>query len=411
MVYLKVFELAYGEILSDVQARWSIQFRPLNPQFRADLFGDRVLVDHDVDGLRADVAFRHVQVAAESIALSAPRVFGDVIFRAVLVFGDTSEVHQVIVGRHEALIACLADLRRYVHLRKGFLELIDLLQALFLVEFLEAGPVGCRVVVDILHLRVDRYAILEGEALLAHVAIPADRVAMCQGIVGHGHHLVERQVIHALVLPVVGHLDLEFLVIGMMREAGQLDVVRHVQPQRLGECFRGVLLALVGEGLRQLAQVGVEEILDQLVVFGTAVFLLDGHLGDRGHVFHHLRVVVAVGVVVDAAVDRLRDDAHLIEGVHEGVREAALRDVAPALAHVVVLQLVHVFLADDEHLRQVVGAFAHPEQFRFHERGGGETPAGAGRRLVLDRRCRYTCHFRELVALAKGGQATQRERA
>ena len=33
MVYLKVFERAYGEILSDVQARWSIQFRPQIPSF------------------------------------------------------------------------------------------------------------------------------------------------------------------------------------------------------------------------------------------------------------------------------------------------------------------------------------------------------------------------------------------
>ena len=72
MVYLKVFELAYGENLSDVQARWSIQFRPLNPQFRTDLFRDRVLVNHNVDGFRTDVAFRHVQVAAELVAVGSP---------------------------------------------------------------------------------------------------------------------------------------------------------------------------------------------------------------------------------------------------------------------------------------------------------------------------------------------------
>ena len=143
MVYLKVFERAYGEILSDVQTRWSIQFRPLNPQFRTDLFRDRVLVNHDVDGFRTDVAFRHVQVAAESIALSAPRVLGDVIFRAVLGLGDTGEVHQVSVGRYETLITRLADLRCYLHFGERFLELIDLLEAFFLVEFLETGTVGC----------------------------------------------------------------------------------------------------------------------------------------------------------------------------------------------------------------------------------------------------------------------------
>ena len=50
-----------------------------------------ILVYKHVDGLGTYVAFRHVQVAAEVIAVGSPRVLGDVVLCAVLVLGNAGE--------------------------------------------------------------------------------------------------------------------------------------------------------------------------------------------------------------------------------------------------------------------------------------------------------------------------------
>lgn len=133
---------------------------------------------HDIDRLGTDKTIGHVQVTSESITLSSPRILRDIIFRAVLVLGDTGKVHQVIVGRDECLEALLTDLRGDVYFRERFLEFLDFLQTFLLVHFLEAGTVGSRVIFHLLYLRVDRYTVLERETFLAHVAIPTYRVTI-----------------------------------------------------------------------------------------------------------------------------------------------------------------------------------------------------------------------------------------
>ena len=64
-----------------------------------------ILVYKHVDSLGTYVAFRHVQVTAKIIAVGSPGVFGDVVFRAVLVLGDAGEVHQVVIGCHERFVS------------------------------------------------------------------------------------------------------------------------------------------------------------------------------------------------------------------------------------------------------------------------------------------------------------------
>ena len=70
-------------------------------------------------------------------------------------------------------------------------------------------------------------------------------------------------------------------------------------------------------------------------------------------------MVVAFGVVVDSFIDLFGDDPNLAIRIHEGMRQAALSDVTFSATQVVVLQLIHIFLADNEHFGQVVFAFTH----------------------------------------------------
>ena len=96
-------------------------------------------------------------------------------------------------------------------------------------EHLEELSMRIRQVFHLLHFRVDGDTVRKGESLLAHVSIPADRITVVQGIIHRLHHLVERQVIHQGMFPVVRHFHVELHIIRMMREAGQFDIVVHIQ--------------------------------------------------------------------------------------------------------------------------------------------------------------------------------------
>ena len=72
-------------------------------------------------------------------------------------------------------------------------------------------------------------------------------------------------------------------------------------------------------------------------------------------------MIVPVGIVVDTRVHLFRNDTYLVESVHEGVGKTSLTDITSALADIIILQLVHVFLADDKHLREIVRPFSHTE--------------------------------------------------
>lgn len=82
-----------------------------------------ILVYKHVDSLGTYVAFRHVQVTAEVIAVGSPRVLGDVVLRAVLVLGNAGEVHQVVIGCHKRFVSFLADFGSYLDFRQGYSNL------------------------------------------------------------------------------------------------------------------------------------------------------------------------------------------------------------------------------------------------------------------------------------------------
>ena len=85
------------------------------------------------------------------------------------------------------------------------------------------------------------------------------------------------------------------------------------------------------------------------------------------HIADHLAMVMSFGVIIDTRVNLFRDNPDLAVCVHKCMRQAALSDVTISATQIVVLQLIHVFLADDEHLRKVIRALSHTEQFGFHK--------------------------------------------
>lgn len=112
---------------------------------------------------------------------------------------------------------------------------------------------------------------------------------------------------------------------------------------------------------------------------------LDGFFGNDFHIRGQFLVVVCGRIIVDAAVHFFRHDTYLLEGGKPAGRDTSLADIAFSVAQVIVLQLVHVFLTDDVHFREVEFAFSLAEEFGFDERSGGKAPAGTGSCLIFDR--------------------------
>ena len=129
------------------------------------------------------------------------------------------------------------------------------------------------------------------------------------------------------------------------------------------------------------------------------------------HVANHLAVVMLLGVVVDTRIYLFRYDPYLAVRIHESMRKAALPDITVPATQVVVLQLVHIFLADDEHLRKVIRAFPHTKQFGFHKRRSGKAPASPCCRLVLNRGSGNRYHFRKLVPLTERCRSRESQHA
>ena len=65
----------------------------------------------------------------------------------------------------------------------------------------------------------------------------------------------------------------------------------------------------------------------------------------------------------------------------------------------VLVRFILIRMVDDEHLRQVVFALAHTEQFGFQETKAREAPAGSCPVLVLDGRDLNLLYCRELITI------------
>ena len=101
-----------------------------------------ILVYKHVDSLGTYVAFRHVQVTAEVIAVGSPRVLGDVVLRAVLVLGNAGEVHQVVIGCHKRFVSFLADFGSYLDFRTRIFKLEGFVESFLCIHTLPAGKVS-----------------------------------------------------------------------------------------------------------------------------------------------------------------------------------------------------------------------------------------------------------------------------
>ena len=148
----------------------------------------------DSDGFQAHIVFADKDKTAIAVG-GAPGVFHDVVFLSLAV-GYPHDLHAVVVGGLATLKGALALLcadRPDIPLGRG--------------PWGGGLPLSC-------------HALAPSEHLLAGVALPAYGVVAAQCFVDEGHHAVERQVEEGVVVAVVGHLQGESLVVGVMRKTG-----------------------------------------------------------------------------------------------------------------------------------------------------------------------------------------------
>jgi len=246
-------------------------------------------------------------------------------------------MHQMVIGSHECFETFLTDFGGYFYFRIRLFEFVYFFQALFLVHLFETGAVGIRKVFHLLYFRIDGYTVLEGEAFFADITVPAYGETVVQGIIDCLDHFVERQVIHELMFPVVRYFDVEFYIIRMMGEARQFDVIVHTQTQRFGKCLGSIFFPFVSECCRKLSQVGIEQVLYQLVVFRAAFLIFYRNISDSFHILSHFAVIVAFGIVVDPFVNLFGNDSYLTVCIFKSMCQTALSDISFATSQVIVL--------------------------------------------------------------------------
>ena len=220
------------------------------------------------------------------------------------------------------------------------------------------GTVAILIEVIAFHIGVDCHPIQIRKAFFAYIAVPAQGISAFQGSVHYADQFVERKVVHLAMLPVVGDFYFERLVIRLVREAGQGNVVICIDTEAFGKALGRVFLAFIGEGFGHLAEIDVEEAVGKLLVLLAVLFLLYGFGGDGFHVSGKLRMIVYGRIVIDAGIGFFGNDAYLVECRYPAGGDASLGYVSLAVAQEVVRHLVQVFLAYDEHFREVVFAFS-----------------------------------------------------
>ena len=215
---------------------------------------------------------------------------------------------------------------------------------------------------------------------------PGKGVAVAYSRFHHLHKLVQGQVVAFGPAPVVLNLEDELAVEGVVRIAGERDVVVGVEAQVRHEALRRVGLAFVGEGGGQFAEVvGVDiaQVLAPCGVDGLVRRLGDGAYVGTGDGVELVEVVERVAI--ERALHRaLGHEAIVLHAVDDVVERAALREAYVAVGADGAVGAVHVGVIDQERLFQVKLALAHAEQFALDEGQRGVGPAGTAAVLVLD---------------------------
>lgn len=168
-----------------------------------------------------------------------------------------------------------------------------------------------------------------------------------------------------------------------------MDVVLGFDAERSGIGLWGVGLALVNEGLRDWAEICVEDSdearepgVGEMISFFLGVS--EDSFEVTVHGFGHFVVGVFFVAVVKSGVCFFGQSAVFIEDVEDVGNLTALCEVCVSVKPHEALCFVDVAVADDEHLREVCFFSAHSEDFVFEKTDSGEAPAGSAFVLVFD---------------------------
>ena len=298
----------------------------------------------------------------------------------------------------------LAHLLRDLLLLDGFVELVE--GGLFFggAQFAPLLGLGTLHAVDV-GFGNDSDRLDAVEALFADVGSPFDRVTVGQGIIDHGHHLLQRYVVNRAPHPVVGDFDDELRVERMVREGTYVYIVVHLDRQRRCERFGGIFLAFVGEFFRAHAEISVQQRI-QTVLPGRGQHPVVSCLDNCVQVGFQCCVELAedrfLRAVVQTRIDLLGYDAVFLDAFDYVVGGTAFRKVQMSVQADVFNAFIEIHVADDPHFGQVHLRPAGPQNFVFQERKSRITPAGAAAVLVFDRSGRYGGQVGELVAFLLG---------
>ena len=200
---------------------------------------------------------------------------------------------------------------------------------------------------------------LAREACLTDVAAPGNRIAVHDSIVDDLLKIIDRHVPCQRIAPIVLHLYGKLCPERMMGERGEAHIVVPVKTKGSGESLRRVGLALVGELLRALAKISVENALQSYLPL--AGDLLQAALGNALHVGSHHReelTEVVERVAIETAGERhgfFRTDAVMLEAIKRIVGTAALRELAVAMQAHDLDSAVHICLVGHKALAKIIG--------------------------------------------------------
>ena len=306
----------------------------------------------------------------------------------------------MIVGRLVIVERLLAHLLRDRLLGQHAAQIERHLAELFLGQLRPLAFFRVAHLLDFRH-RHDSETLVIGKPFLADVRRPVDRIAFLERRVDDPAQVVDRYVIGQRGIPVIGNLERERLVKGVMRERGQQHVVVGTNAQLLGKAYRRILLALVGELFGTGPQISVQNTVQPVLPSGRERLVrifhhgVDIRLDDR----IQLAVHMPVGSVPQAGIDLLGHDAVTVNDIHHVVQRAPAAQIGAAVHADIAYGLFKIGVADDPHLRQIMLSLAPDEQVALDLAHAREAPACARARLILDRGDRNGLHVLEHIGL------------